>query len=103
MKTIDYKIDKDGVAILTIDVKDRSMNVMTPEFLQDLSDAVDKVAGDDKVKGAVITSAKDSFMAGAGSMPMSLGRRWVPPPPGISPTVTSGRPRTDFGLFAATR
>ncbi len=63
MKTIDYKIDKDGVAILTIDVKDRSMNVMTPAFLQDLSDAVDKVAGDDKVKGAVITSAKDSFMA----------------------------------------
>lgn len=65
MKTIDYKIDKDGIVILTIDVKDRSMNVMTPEFLQDLSDAVDKVAGDDKVKGAVITSAKDSFMAGA--------------------------------------
>jgi len=65
MKTIDYEIDKDGVVVLTIDVKDRSMNVMTPEFLQDLSDAVDKIAADDKVKGAVITSAKDSFMAGA--------------------------------------
>jgi 3-hydroxyacyl-CoA dehydrogenase/enoyl-CoA hydratase/3-hydroxybutyryl-CoA epimerase len=65
MKTINYEIDKDGVVVLTIDVKDRSMNVMTPEFLQDLSDAVDKVAGDDKVKGAVITSAKESFMAGA--------------------------------------
>ena len=65
MKTIDYEIDKDGIVVLTIDVKDRSMNVMTPEFLQDLSDAVDKIAADDKVKGAVITSAKDSFMAGA--------------------------------------
>ncbi len=65
MKTIDYEIDKDGIGVLTIDVKDRSMNVMTPGFLQDLAEAVEKVAADDKVKGAVITSGKDSFMAGA--------------------------------------
>ena len=65
MKTIEYRVDKDGVAILTIDVKDRPVNVMTPEFLQDLSDAVQKIAQDKNVKGAVITSAKDSFMAGA--------------------------------------
>ena len=65
MKTIEYKFDSDGIALLTIDVKDRSMNVMTAEFLQDLSDAVEKVVSDDNVKGAVITSGKDAFMAGA--------------------------------------
>ena len=36
MKTIDYKVNADGVAILTIDLKDRSMNVLTPEFVMDL-------------------------------------------------------------------
>jgi len=65
MKTIEFTVDADGVALLTIDVKERSMNVMTPEFLADLSEAVEKVATDDDIKGAVITSGKDSFMAGA--------------------------------------
>jgi 3-hydroxyacyl-CoA dehydrogenase / enoyl-CoA hydratase / 3-hydroxybutyryl-CoA epimerase len=65
MKTIDFTVDADGIALLTIDVKERSMNVMTPEFLDDLSEAVDRLAAEEKIKGAVITSGKDSFMAGA--------------------------------------
>ncbi len=65
MKTIDYQVDKDGVAILTLDVKDRPMNVMTPEFMADIKELGAKLAGDEKVKGAVLTSGKDSFMAGA--------------------------------------
>ena len=65
MKTIEYRVDADGVALITIDVKERSMNVMTPEFLSDLAAVVEKLAADDSAKGAVITSGKDSFMAGA--------------------------------------
>jgi len=65
MKTIDYKVDKDGVAILTLDVKDKPMNVMTPEFMSDIVQLGAKIAGDGKVKGAVLTSGKSSFMAGA--------------------------------------
>lgn len=65
MKTIDYKVDTDGVAILTIDVPGKPMNVMTPEFLADLTEGVEKITNDANVKGAVITSGKDSFMAGA--------------------------------------
>jgi len=65
MKTIEYTVDADGVALITIDVKERSMNVMTPEFLSDLAEVVEKLATDDSAKGAVITSGKDSFMAGA--------------------------------------
>ena len=65
MNTIDFRTGADGVAVLTIDVKDRPMNVMTPEFLADLATAVERVVSDDAIKGAVITSGKDGFMAGA--------------------------------------
>lgn len=65
MKTIDYQIDNDGVAILTLDVKDKPMNVMTPEFMADIKALGARIAGDDNVAGAVVTSGKDSFMAGA--------------------------------------
>ena len=65
MKTIDFKLEHDGVAILTIDVKDKPMNVITPEFLDDLAESIERIRDDKQVKGAVITSGKDSFMAGA--------------------------------------
>jgi len=65
MKTIDYKVDSDGVAIVTVDVKDKPMNVITPEFMDDVAAVADKISSDDKVKGAVVTSGKSSFMAGA--------------------------------------
>ncbi len=67
MKTINYKTE-DGVAILTIDVPDRPMNVMTADFIDDIAAAAEKVAADDKVKGAVIASGKDTFMAGGDLM-----------------------------------
>jgi 3-hydroxyacyl-CoA dehydrogenase/enoyl-CoA hydratase/3-hydroxybutyryl-CoA epimerase len=64
MKTIDIDI-QDGIAIVTIDVKDRAMNVMTPGFLEDLAAAVDRIATDDTITGAVMTSGTEAFMAGA--------------------------------------
>ena len=67
MKTIDYSVE-DGIAVLSIDVKDRSMNVLTPEFMVDLAEAVERLVADDDVTGAVITSAKSSFFAGADLM-----------------------------------
>ncbi len=63
--TIQYTVDADGIAILMLDVPDRSMNVLTPELVDDLQRCVDKLAGDAAVRGAVITSAKRAFMAGA--------------------------------------
>jgi 3-hydroxyacyl-CoA dehydrogenase/enoyl-CoA hydratase/3-hydroxybutyryl-CoA epimerase len=65
MKTIDMQTGADGIAVLSIDVKDRSMNVLTPGFLEDLSVAVERITTDDAIKAAVITSGKDSFLAGA--------------------------------------
>ncbi len=65
MTTIQWELCDDGVALLTIDVQGRSMNVMTPEFQADVATAAKRIAEDADVKGAVITSGKDSFMAGA--------------------------------------
>jgi 3-hydroxyacyl-CoA dehydrogenase/enoyl-CoA hydratase/3-hydroxybutyryl-CoA epimerase len=41
------------------------MNLITPEFLSDLSSALDRIATDAGIRGVVITSGKDAFMAGA--------------------------------------
>ena len=58
-------IDTDGIALLTWDMPGRSMNVFTEEAMLELNAIVDKVAGDAAIKGAVITSGKDSFSGGA--------------------------------------
>lgn len=63
--TIQYTVDKDGIAILTIDLPGKSMNVLCDAMIRDLSDCIEKVAADDSVKGAVIASAKAAFVAGA--------------------------------------
>jgi 3-hydroxyacyl-CoA dehydrogenase/enoyl-CoA hydratase/3-hydroxybutyryl-CoA epimerase len=64
-QNIRYSVDADGIAMLAIDVAGRPMNVLTPEFRADLATSIDKVANDSAVRGAVICSAKPSFMAGA--------------------------------------
>jgi 3-hydroxyacyl-CoA dehydrogenase / enoyl-CoA hydratase / 3-hydroxybutyryl-CoA epimerase len=65
MKTIQFDINADGVALLTIDLPGRSVNVFTPEFVSDLAEAVERVIAAPEIKGAVLTSAKKSFIAGA--------------------------------------
>ncbi|MBZ9862825.1 3-hydroxyacyl-CoA dehydrogenase NAD-binding domain-containing protein [Mesorhizobium sp. CA12] len=57
--------DADGIALITWDMPDRSMNVFTEEVMRELNAIVDHVAGDAAIKGAVITSGKDSFSGGA--------------------------------------
>ncbi len=63
--TIQYHVDADGIALLTIDLPGKSMNVLTPEMMDDLETLIDRLAGDDAVKGAVVTSGKKAFIAGA--------------------------------------
>ena len=63
--TVTMDVDHDGIAVLTIDVKDKPMNVITADFDQDLGQCLESVISDEKIVGAVITSAKNDFMAGA--------------------------------------
>jgi 3-hydroxyacyl-CoA dehydrogenase/enoyl-CoA hydratase/3-hydroxybutyryl-CoA epimerase len=64
-ESISYNVDGDGVAVLTIDQKDRSMNVLFEGFMEEFGAAVEKAVADDAVKGVIVTSGKDSFIAGA--------------------------------------
>ncbi len=57
--------DSDGIALVTWDMPDRSMNVFDEGVLEELDRIVDQVAADPAVKGAVLTSGKESFSGGA--------------------------------------
>ena len=65
MTDISYKIDSDGVAIVTWDLENRSMNVLNAQSVNEYRDIVEKLVKDDKVKGIIIASAKEAFIAGA--------------------------------------
>lgn len=54
-----------GVAVLTIDMPGRSMNVLTQEFADAFEAALDAVVADVAVTGIVVTSGKPAFLAGA--------------------------------------
>jgi 3-hydroxyacyl-CoA dehydrogenase/enoyl-CoA hydratase/3-hydroxybutyryl-CoA epimerase len=63
--TIQYAVDADGIALLTIELPGMPMNVLTPDLMEELSTLTERAAADDAVKGIVITSGKKSFIAGA--------------------------------------
>lgn len=67
---IRYSVDTDGIATLTIDYPGKTMNVIDGDFMNSLSAAIDRVAADSTVKGAILTSAKDAFVAGADLLAM---------------------------------
>ena len=60
-----FEVDADGIAVATWDMPGRSMNVITPEVMGELEQIVDAVAGDEAIKGCVITSGKEAFSGGA--------------------------------------
>jgi 3-hydroxyacyl-CoA dehydrogenase/enoyl-CoA hydratase/3-hydroxybutyryl-CoA epimerase len=57
--------DADGIALVTWDMPGKSMNVFTEEVMLELDKIVDQVASDAAVKGAVVTSGKETFSGGA--------------------------------------
>jgi 3-hydroxyacyl-CoA dehydrogenase/enoyl-CoA hydratase/3-hydroxybutyryl-CoA epimerase len=60
-----FETGADGVALLTWDMPDRSMNVITEEVIDELGQAVETVANDAAIKGCVIASGKSAFSGGA--------------------------------------
>ncbi|MDE0150665.1 MAG: 3-hydroxyacyl-CoA dehydrogenase NAD-binding domain-containing protein [Rhodospirillaceae bacterium] len=58
-------IDADGIAVIKWNIPDRPVNVMNETTMAGFRDEVEKAIADDAVKGVVIASAKDDFIAGA--------------------------------------
>jgi 3-hydroxyacyl-CoA dehydrogenase/enoyl-CoA hydratase/3-hydroxybutyryl-CoA epimerase len=62
---IKFDLDRDGVATLTIDMPGRSMNVIDEQLMSELEAHISKIGGDAAIKGAILTSGKPAFVAGA--------------------------------------
>lgn len=58
-------VDADGIALVTWNAPNRSMNVIDAAVIAELSAIAEKISSDGAIKGAVITSGKDTFCAGA--------------------------------------
>jgi 3-hydroxyacyl-CoA dehydrogenase/enoyl-CoA hydratase/3-hydroxybutyryl-CoA epimerase len=65
MKTLALEVDAEGIAIVTLNDPSKPMNVVSPEWIDEFISAIERIATDPAVRGAVITSAKPAFMAGA--------------------------------------
>ena len=65
MANFKFDVDADGIALITWDMPGKSMNVIDMDVVAELEQHVDKVASDAAIKGAVITSGKDTFGGGA--------------------------------------
>jgi 3-hydroxyacyl-CoA dehydrogenase/enoyl-CoA hydratase/3-hydroxybutyryl-CoA epimerase len=59
------EVDSDGLALVSWNAPERSMNVIDPVGIEELSAIVEQVAADAAIKGVVITSGKETFCAGA--------------------------------------
>ncbi|WOI34558.1 3-hydroxyacyl-CoA dehydrogenase NAD-binding domain-containing protein [Tritonibacter scottomollicae] len=64
MSDFTYDVDADGIAIITWDAVDKSMNVLTREAFGLVEEFIDRALADDAVKGVVITSGKKDFAGG---------------------------------------
>ncbi|WP_375763732.1 3-hydroxyacyl-CoA dehydrogenase NAD-binding domain-containing protein [Bradyrhizobium sp. Pha-3] len=64
-KNFKFEVDADGIALVTWDIPDRSMNVFDEVSTQEIGEIIKQTTGDAAIKGVVITSAKEAFCAGA--------------------------------------
>ena len=60
-----FETDAGGIAMLTWDMAGRSMNVITPQVIDEIEHVVDHVVASAAIKGCVVTSGKDTFSGGA--------------------------------------
>lgn len=65
MRHISLSAADDGIVVLTLNNADESMNVVSDEWLDEMTAAITQVKADAAVTGLVITSGKKAFMAGA--------------------------------------
>jgi len=66
MSAFNYRIDKEGVAILTFDLPGDKINKLTTQVMEELDRLLDELAGKREIKALVFRSGKESnFIVGA--------------------------------------
>ncbi|WP_345791838.1 3-hydroxyacyl-CoA dehydrogenase NAD-binding domain-containing protein [Thauera sp. JM12B12] len=64
-EVIHITVDADGIATLLFDRSDSAMNTMDTKFMAEIEAAIERLATDNAIKGAIFTSGKPVFAAGA--------------------------------------
>jgi len=64
-KNFTIETDADGIALVTWDMPEKTMNVFTVEVMDEIEKILDQTVADDGIKGVVFTSGKSSFSGGA--------------------------------------
>src|SRR5262245_24065441 len=75
-EAITLAVDAHGIAVATIDLPGRPMNVVNEATTTALAAVVDRVASDAAIKGLILTSGKADFCAGGDIDNMS---KWTRP------------------------
>jgi 3-hydroxyacyl-CoA dehydrogenase/enoyl-CoA hydratase/3-hydroxybutyryl-CoA epimerase len=60
-----FETDAGGIALLTWDMAGLSMNVVTPQVIDEIEQVIEHVTASAAIKGCVVTSGKDTFSGGA--------------------------------------
>jgi len=64
MSAITLELGADGIAVATMDLAGRPMNVVNDELMGPLAEIVERLATDEAIKGLVLASGKADFCAG---------------------------------------
>jgi 3-hydroxyacyl-CoA dehydrogenase / enoyl-CoA hydratase / 3-hydroxybutyryl-CoA epimerase len=74
MNNFTVDVDDQGIALVTFDVPNRSMNTLTADVFREIGELTTRISTDAAIKGAVFTSGKKSgFCAGADLGELSSG------------------------------
>jgi len=65
IQALDVTVDGDGIAVATMDLPGRSMNILDDALAVPLMALIERVAADPAVRGLVLRSGKKDFLAGA--------------------------------------
>ncbi|MEG7359577.1 MULTISPECIES: enoyl-CoA hydratase-related protein [Pseudomonas] len=78
MKNFSIAIDDDGVALVTFDIPGKSMNVISDEVQAELDAVVEMLRDSERIRGAVLISAKPSGFCAGADLPEIVGhfKRW---------------------------
>ena len=68
-----FEVDGDGIALITFDSPNVSMNVLSAGVMAELGQIIARIQGEDAITGAVITSGKKAFCAGADLSELGAG------------------------------
>lgn len=65
MNNVRFEVAPDGIALATIDMPGRPFNVFSDEMIDELEQLTAHIEADAAIRGVVVTSGKEAFMAGA--------------------------------------